>query len=102
MPKNRKKCDCGHRFFCRIHSKIRFVICLKNDAKPKYGTDVNSIIRYSIIPQDHLEEKDIITKMENRLLKKSKENQAECFEGDFNVVLVYDNISDVELERIYP
>ena len=40
--------------------------------------------------------------MENRLLKKSKENQAECFEGDFNVVLVYDNISDVELERIYP
>ncbi|KAB8153367.1 hypothetical protein EZY14_009045 [Kordia sp. TARA_039_SRF] len=99
MPKNTNKCACGHRFFCKYHSKIRFVICLKESAKAKYD-NANSVVRYSLITQDHHKDEIVIKKMANRLLVKSKDNQGECFEGDFNVVLVFDNLNNVEIARI--
>lgn len=85
----KKNCPCDHRFFCRMHSKIKMIICLKNEAKPLHN-NVNSLTRYSVFTQENRPTDVIIDKMINRLLIK-KPNQGECFEGQYNKVIFYDN-----------
>ncbi len=74
------------------------IVCLKNEAKPKFGNR-ESLTRYSTLTEQNKPYSIIIEKMKNRLLIRKEGEQGECFEGDFNVVLFKDNLTDQIIEK---
>ena len=60
----------------------------------------NSVTRYSILTQDRKPDSVIIDKMSKRLLTSNQGVQGECFEGQYNKVIVWDNINNTQLGTI--
>lgn len=94
----RQKCKHDNRFFCNVCSKIKMVICLKNEAKPFYNNR-NTVTRYSLLTQDKKPDHIIIKKMTQRLLVSKAGEQGECFEGHYNKVIIYDNESNTIIQQ---
>ena len=71
-----KKCKHDNRFFCKHCSEIKMIICLKNEAKPKYE-GFATLTRYSMLTEQKKTQSIIIEKMKNRLLYRKSGEQGE-------------------------